>query len=120
MNEVDYRMYILINTDLKMGKGKIAAQAGHGVQFVTERMIKSEPQLWKKYKASGMRKIVLKATQQLMMDMYLKYGSSNISWCKDVIDAGHTQVSYGSFTALVFKPMSKIHSPPELCELKLL
>lgn len=28
-------MYLIVRTDLKMGKGKIAAQCCHGVQYLT-------------------------------------------------------------------------------------
>jgi peptidyl-tRNA hydrolase len=32
-------MYVLVNDDLKMGKGKIAGQVGHVVGLITEEII---------------------------------------------------------------------------------
>ena len=37
--EKDYVMYIVVNDDLKMGKGKIASQVGHCVQYIVEEII---------------------------------------------------------------------------------
>lgn len=36
----DIIMYIVINTDLKMRKGRIAAQVGHIVQVITEEIVR--------------------------------------------------------------------------------
>lgn len=35
----DYVMYIIINDDLKMQKGKIASQVGHAVQQLIENIL---------------------------------------------------------------------------------
>lgn len=33
------KMYIFVNNDLKMDKGKACAQVGHAVQYITEEII---------------------------------------------------------------------------------
>lgn len=43
MKERDLRMVFFIRNDLKMSKGKIAAQVGHGVQYlIMDQMTKTE------------------------------------------------------------------------------
>lgn len=73
---LSYAMYIFVNTDLKMEKGKIAGQVGHVVQKIIEKILidlitienpddktKEIISNYIKWKTNGMAKIVLKATQ---------------------------------------------------------
>lgn len=106
-------MYIFVNNDLKMGKGKIGAQIGHGVQYVMEELLNNGPLCKKKHQndysqwiVSGCTKLVLKANQSQLCHLYDKYHQSD-TWCKKVIDAGHTQIEAGSFTCLIFTPMKR-------------
>ena len=39
-SESQLYMYVLVNNDLKMGKGKIAGQVGHVVGLITEEIIR--------------------------------------------------------------------------------
>ncbi len=83
-----------------MGKGKIAAQVGHAVQYVTEHMIRNHPIKWRQYKMSGMAKIVLRVTEETLLMLIAKYPDR----CTHVIDAGHTQIAAGSMTVVGFYP----------------
>lgn len=114
--EQELRMYIVVNNDIGMGKGKIASQVGHAVMLVVEYLIKHEPDSYQKYKASGMPKIVLKADAEMMQSLTAKS-----RWI--VHDAGRTQIELGTLTTIGFPPMTeadrdKFH--PELVSLKLL
>jgi len=112
----DYKMYILINSDLSMGPGKKAGQVGHGVQSVIEVLCNDKRDLLRKYKSCGQAKIVLKATQTQMEELLKTYPNL----CKPVYDAGHTQIDAGSFTALAFYPMLSNEAPDVIKKLKLL
>lgn len=112
----DYKMYVLINTDLKIGTGKKISQAAHAVQAVTEVMCNSKKDLLKRYKTSGQTKIVLKATEQQMMELINVYEAD----LKYILDAGHTQVAAGSLTALAFYPMLPDAVPEVVQKMKLL
>jgi len=114
--DAPYKMYILVNSDLKMGVGKKCSQASHACQSVVEVMCGDKRELLKKYKASGQAKIVLKATEQIMMDIIATYPDR----VKYILDAGHTQVAPNSLTALAFFPMSDVDKPEILDGLKLL
>ena len=100
-------MYVIINNDLKMDKGKAIAQACHAVEIATEKLLTSmfestgsDQQFidYHKYKMSGRRKIVLKGTQSQLEEMSKQPDAVH------VIDAGYTQVPENSLTAVAFYP----------------
>ncbi len=41
INSKEFVMYIFVNNDLNMGKGKIAAQVGHIVEIMIEELVKA-------------------------------------------------------------------------------
>lgn len=102
------RMYIFVNTELGMGKGKIAAQVGHVVQYIVEDILRNyyEKRLngakmfnaYTAWKVAKSPKIILKATQKEMEDL------SKLPGSRMVLDAGKTQLPSGSFTVLGFLP----------------
>ncbi len=94
-------MYILVNKDAKMGKGKIAAQAGHVVMLATEYMMSNDGKLYSDYKAGGMPKIVLNATVELLNEFE---GCPNMF---SVRDFGRTQVEPNTLTAIATLPMTQ-------------
>lgn len=118
MNE-EVIMYIMVNNDLKMKKGKIAAQVGHLVGNITEELVTKRHKslsnsksrtnsgvalpddciryfLWKYYHKC--KKIVLKGTEA-EMKVFLQHKE-----CRHVRDAGYTQVAPGSMTVIGFLP----------------
>ena len=112
----EYRMYIIVNSDAKMSKGKIASQVGHAVMAVTEIMVKEYPQLWRNYVDNGIHpKICLKACSELMYEICHNYDwvdhPNRQAWCRGIKDAGRTQVEPGTLTALAFCPMKKSTMP---------
>ena len=125
----EYKMYILVNADAKMGKGKIASQVGHAVMAVTEIMIIEYPTEWHKYKCNRIHaKICLKASNDLINEIYEKYDylqhPNKKVWCSGIKDIGRTQVEPGTLTAIAFNPMKKSSMPKillsEINKLKLL
>jgi PTH2 family peptidyl-tRNA hydrolase len=100
-------MYLIVNNDLNMSKGKIAAQVGHVVESIIEELVKAEFTSTKKksfledynlWKRSGRAKIVLKANQEEIKDL------SRLDNARCIIDAGLTQVAPGSMTVVGFLP----------------
>ena len=129
-------MYLIVNSSVKMSKGKTAAQVGHVVQRITEYMVLNKPQQWNNYKNSGMAKIVLRASEEDIIKMIMKYGTINgcdlmknnknnktgpISY---IIDAGRTQIPPNTLTVIGFCPImikkDMILNYPELATYKLL
>jgi len=96
----ELKAYIVINDSLKMGKGKIASQAGHAVAMMVEHVVCGERALWRRYKDCGQPKIVLKASQEQMNEIAQVAGAFVIR------DAGRTQISENSLTAICFAPQA--------------
>ncbi len=109
-------MYLMVNNDLHMGKGKIAAQVGHAVQALCESILRDKNTdayarylYWSSY---GAKKIVLKAKE------------SDLKAFKDtaetvyIIDAGCTQIAPGSLTVIGFYP--SCHNKERMRSFKLL
>ena len=120
MDADELRMYILLNSSVKMKSGKAVAQAGHGISEMTEFMIKTNDTDWSKYVLHSHAKIALKCPEPLLESIYHKYKDrSKPIWCLDVEDEGRTQVPEGTRTAVVFKPMRKADAPEELETLRL-
>lgn len=116
------RMYIFVNSDLGMGKGKIAAQVGHVVQMVTDEILRGHYEkrgpgleaafkVYKQWLSLGGRKIVLKASQQKLDEL------AQIPSSRKVYDAGKTQIPSGSLTVVGFFPCDLV---TEFNEFKLL
>lgn len=95
------KMYIIINDTLKMGKGKMVAQGGHAVQFVTEKLVRRNDDIYEEWKSNGFAKVVLKTSQD---NMNAIMNVSSLPF-EHVIDAGLTQVEPGSLTAIAFYPV---------------
>lgn len=102
----DYVMYIIINDDLKMQKGKIASQVGHAVQQLIENILeiystsKKEKQIYTNYKIwkNGCKKIILKGTHTELLELQINPDAVSI------YDAGKTQVEANSLTCVGFYP----------------
>ncbi len=103
-------MYILVNDDLKMGKGKIAGQVGHVVGSITEKIItehykKHNNDVYNRYvewKNNGCAKIILKATEAQIKSYMNKPETMYI------LDLGRTQIPENSLTVIGFYPSSNL------------
>jgi len=65
MSEFIYKQVIIIRTDLKMSRGKIAAQAGHAAVSAAEEARKRRPDWWSAWIEEGQRKIAVKVRSEL-------------------------------------------------------
>jgi len=92
---------ILIRTDLKMGKGKLASQVSHASIGAYLRAKKSDKERWVK---SGMKKIVLKISgEKELLNFYKKVKKEKLP-CELIADMGLTQIKPGTVTALGIGP----------------
>jgi len=93
---------IIIRTDLKMGKGKLAAQAAHASLGAYK---KAGFFAKKKWETSGQKKVVLKVNSEKEMKELYRKALSKKGFNPELIrDAGKTQIPEGSMTALAFGP----------------
>lgn len=97
-------MLLVVRNDLKMGKGKIAAQCGHGAVGAYEQAMRSCPQLVRMWNKTGCAKIAVKVeSEPELMAIKRKAKEFNLNTCL-VTDAGHTQVMPNTNTVLAIGP----------------
>ena len=92
---------ILIRTDLKMDKGKIASQCSHASVGAYLKAKKYDKDKWKK---EGMKKVVLKVSSEKELKDFLKLAKKEKLPCDLIRDAGLTQIEPGTITALGIGP----------------
>jgi len=99
-----HKMVLVVRTDLKMGKGKIAAQCGHATLGAYKRAVKRTPQALECWETFGQAKVALKVdSEEQMMALAAKAKELNISHYI-VVDAGRTQIAPDSKTVLAIGP----------------
>jgi len=108
---------IIIRKDLKMGKGKIAAQASHASIGAFLKARKSERETWLK---GGMKKVVLKVNDLKELKKVHKLAKTNKLPCDLIKDAGLTQIKPRTTTALGIGPASDKKIDKITSKLKLL
>lgn len=111
----------IVNSDLNMGKGKIAVQVGHGEVLYMDDIIYeyckegvptamfSRYQLWRD-ETNGpigtMRKIVLRSSEEEIINMADNLTRNSIK-CYLIFDKGLTQVKPNSLTVLAVEPLEE-------------
>ena len=108
----EYRLVFVVNTDLKMGKGKVISQCMHGLDGIYERLDEMKNNMFgkiliKKWRMSGSAKIVLKASGEEIQKIEESLRESKNLIYYSVCDAGRTQVEPGSNTVIAIGPGPK-------------
>lgn len=96
-----YKQVILIRQDLKLPKGKLAAQASHAS---VEAVLKSDPKLVKAWRQEGMAKIVVKVKDQKELTKLFQQAKDNDLTASLITDAGRTVIAPGTKTAVAIGP----------------
>ncbi|SPO34910.1 related to PTH2 - aminoacyl-tRNA hydrolase [Pseudozyma flocculosa] len=98
------KMVLLVRMDLKMEKGKIAAQCGHATLAAYKAALKQTPQLVKQWERLGQAKVALKCPDEATMKgLEAKARSLGLA-ARSIIDAGRTQIAPNSRTVLGIGP----------------
>ena len=100
----EIKMVIAVRTDLKMGKGKICAQVGHGVLSAGMKCRRKFPKIYNKYQWCGQKKICVKASSQEQLETLQACAKSLNLIAETICDAGHTQIAAGSMTVCAIGP----------------
>ncbi|KAK4528897.1 hypothetical protein GAYE_SCF66G6845 [Galdieria yellowstonensis] len=98
------KLVLCVRSDLKMGKGKIAAQCGHATLGAYQDTLRTNPGYLWKWEADGQPKIALSVSSLQEMKSLEKKATSLGIVAHTVIDAGKTQVAPGSVTVLSLGP----------------
>jgi PTH2 family peptidyl-tRNA hydrolase len=99
-----YKQVIVIRTDIKMGKGKIAAQAGHAAVSASEYARKNRPEWWIPWITEGQCKIALKvSSEKELSDLERKARNASLPVAL-IVDRGLTQLPPETATCLGIGP----------------
>ncbi|XP_006818139.2 peptidyl-tRNA hydrolase 2, mitochondrial-like [Saccoglossus kowalevskii] len=60
----DCKLIIVVRNDLKMGKGKVAAQCSHAAVSAYKKLGRTNPEMLKNWEYSGQPKVVVKAPDE--------------------------------------------------------
>ncbi len=95
------KQVIVVRSDLKISKGKLAVQVAHGAIL---GFLKSDKVTRRRWLEEGQKKVVLKAAN-LDELMQLKFKAEELGLPTAlVVDAGLTELPPGTITALVIGP----------------
>jgi PTH2 family peptidyl-tRNA hydrolase len=102
---------IVVRTDIKMGKGKLAAQVAHAAVTAAEVARREKPEWFEEWMRSGQKKVVLKVSS-LDELLKLREEAERLGLPTALIsDMGLTQLPPGTLTALAVGP-----APDELVD----
>ena len=104
MSEFEFKQVVVFRSDLKLGKGKIAAQAGHAAVSAAEEARKRHRSWWEAWLYEGQRKIAVKVKSEKEL-LELEEQAKELALPSAlIVDRGLTQVPEGTVTCLGIGP----------------
>ena len=103
-SDFSYKQVIVVRTDIKMSKGKIAAQAGHAAVSAAEYARKNRPEWWNPWINEGQCKIAVKVSSEkeiLELEKKARMASLPIAL---IVDRGLTELPPETTTCLGIGP----------------
>ena len=111
---------IVARTDIRMGKGKLAAQAAHASLAAAEDAMKRREEWYENWKSTGQKKIVVKVgSEEELQELYRKAKSAKLPAAL-IQDRGLTQLEPGTTTCLAIGPAPSYMVDKVTGDLKLL
>lgn len=98
---MSYKQVILVRSDLKLPKGKLAAQSAHAS---LEAAMKSPRNIVDEWRSDGGKKVVLKVDNLEELRRYKASAEKEKLTVALITDAGHTTVEPGTVTCLGIGP----------------
>jgi peptidyl-tRNA hydrolase, PTH2 family len=98
---MEYKQVILVRQDLKLDKGKMAAQAAHAS---VESVLRSDKEIIKNWRNTGMKKVVLKVKDKEELIKYNQQAKDLGLKTALITDAGKTHIAPGTITCLGIGP----------------
>ena len=100
----EYKMVIVMRSDLKMSKGKLAAQAAHAAVNCAFAAKKKDPRGFDKWYSEGQKKVVLKVDSLERLYEIKAIVDANSINNSLITDAGRTEIATGSVTCIGIGP----------------
>ena len=118
--EEEVKMVLVVNTELGMGKGKVAAQCGHAAVACFKAALVEKPQLVAAWERTGQTKVVVRGGGEESLLAVSKAGRQAGMVVAEVRDAGRSQVEAGSLTLVGLGPANNLLIDKVAGKLKLL
>uniref|UniRef100_W5NLM2 Peptidyl-tRNA hydrolase 2, mitochondrial n=2 Tax=Lepisosteus oculatus TaxID=7918 RepID=W5NLM2_LEPOC len=100
----EFKMILVVRSDLKMGKGKVAAQCSHAAVSAYKQVQRRSPEMLKQWEYCGQPKVVVKAPDEDSLIELLAHAKELGLPISLIQDAGRTQIAPGSRTVLGVGP----------------
>ena len=100
----EYKMVIVMRSDLKMSKGKLAAQAAHAAVNCAFAAKKKDPRGFDKWYSEGQKKVLLKVDSLERLYEIKAIVDANSINNSLITDAGRTEIAPGSVTCIGIGP----------------
>ena len=99
-----YKQVIVLRTDIKMSKGKMAAQSGHAAVSAAEYARKNRPEWWNPWMREGQCKIAVKvASEEELLELERKARNAGLPAAL-IVDRGLTELPPDTTTCLGIGP----------------
>ena len=100
----DMKLVLIVRMDLKMGKGKIAAQCSHAALAAYKQSQRQAPEYLRQWEKLGPAKVVLRVEDESGMYRLEQRARAAGLVTAVIQDAGRTQIAPGSVTVLGVGP----------------
>ena len=104
MEEFQYKQVIVFRSDLKLSKGKIAAQAGHAAVSAAEEARKHHRSWWAAWTSEGQRKIAVKVKNEKELLELERQANELALPTALIVDRGLTEIPPDTVTCLGIGP----------------
>jgi PTH2 family peptidyl-tRNA hydrolase len=104
MSEFRFKQVIVFRSDLKLSRGKLAAQAGHAAVSAAEKARKRHLEWWKAWIDEGQCKIAVKVKSEKELVALEKQADELGLPSALIVDRGLTEVPPGTVTCLGIGP----------------
>jgi len=104
MEEFQYKQVIVFRSDLKLSKGKIAAQAGHAAVSAAEEARKHHRSWWEAWVSEGQRKIAVKVKNEKGLLELERQANELALPTALIVDRGLTEIPPDTVTCLGIGP----------------
>jgi len=100
----EIKQVIVARTDIRMGKGKLAAQVAHASLGAAEEARRRNEEWYDEWKVQGQAKVVVKAASEAELNDEFKRAKSLGLPASLIQDRGLTQLEPGTVTCLAIGP----------------
>ncbi len=105
---LELKQVLILRKDLKMSKGKAAAQASHAAVSAAIKMMRQNPTLFNKWWNGGQMKVVLAVESETQLEEIESRIRRSGVFVAKINDAGRTQLPPGTTTALGIGPHNQL------------